>query len=116
MGGSENAHLRGRSIWNAESLSNERLRALAREISEGRIGSEEDWLEWKKELDLNNPRARYQLSKHILGIANRPPEVALRNCEGYGYIFIGVENGSMPGSPQIDPAQLHDWINPYVAR
>ena len=95
-------------------LSDGRLRALAREISEGKISNEPDWLEWKKELDLNKPRARFQLSKHILGIANRSPEVAQRNCEGYGYIFIGVENGSMPGSPQIDPALLHDWINPYV--
>ncbi len=95
-------------------LSDERLRALAREISEGRMSSEEDWLEWKRELDLNNQRARFRLSKHILGMANRSPEVAQRNCEGYGYIFVGVEDGSMPGTLPIDPAQLHDGINPYI--
>ena len=69
-------------------LSDERLWALASEISESRISNEEDWLEWKRELDLNNQRARFRLSKHILGIANRSPEVAQRNCEGYGYIFV----------------------------
>ncbi|MDE0602013.1 MAG: hypothetical protein OXI56_09520 [bacterium] len=95
-------------------LSDERLRVLAREIRAGRMSIEEDWLEWKRELDLNDQRARFRLSKHILGMANRPPEVAQRNCEGYGYIFIGVEKGSFPGAPQFDPAQLHDWINPYI--
>ena len=40
-------------------LSDGRLRALAREISEGKISNEPDWLEWKKELDLNKPRARF---------------------------------------------------------
>lgn len=95
-------------------LSEGRLRALACEINEGRISNESDWLEWKRVLDLNKPLARFHLSKHILGMANRSPEVAQGYCEGYGYIFIGVEKGSMPGSPQVDPAKLHDWINPYV--
>ncbi|MCQ3804875.1 MAG: ATP-binding protein [Acidimicrobiia bacterium] len=95
-------------------MSDDRLRALALEISEGRFGGEEDWLEWKRELDLNKRLGRFQLSKQILGMANRSPEVAQGNCEGYGYIFIGVEDGSMPGTLPIDPAQLHDGINPYV--
>ncbi len=95
-------------------LSDARLLALASEIGDGTVCSETDWLEWKRELDLTTKRARFQLSKHILGMANRLPGAAQRNCEGYGYIFIGVEGGSMPGTPQIDPAQLHDWINPYI--
>lgn len=96
------------------SLSDERLRSLAKEIHDGIHVSETDWLEWKSALDLTTARARCEVSRQILGMANRVPSLARRNCGGHGYILVGVEPGAMTGTVQSDPAQLHDWINPYI--
>ena len=96
------------------SLSDEQLRSLAKEIHAGIAGSETDWLEWKSALDLTAAAARFEASRQILGMANRVPGLARRNCSGYGYILVGVEPGAMPGTARFDPAQLHDWIDPYI--
>ena len=96
------------------SLSDEQLRSLAREIHAGIVGSETDWLEWKSALDLTTAAARFEASRQILGMANRVPGLARRNCGGYGYIVVGVEPGAMPGTDRFDPAQLHDWIDRYI--
>ena len=95
-------------------LSDARLRALAAEICDGTFGSETDWVEWKRELDFTTAEGRFPLPKNILGMANRVVEVAQRNCDGYGYILIGVEHGSTPGVTPVDVAQLEDWIAPYL--
>ena len=97
-----------------ESLSDAQLRSLAKEIHDGIIGSETDWLEWKSALDLAKAKARFEVSRQILGMANRAPGLARRNRGGYGYILVGVEQGAMRGTDRFDPAQLHDWINPYI--
>ena len=97
-----------------ESLSDEQLRSLAQEVHSGIVGSETDWLEWKSALDLTRAAARFEGSRQILGMANRVPGLARRNCGGYGYILVGVEPGAMPGTDRFDPAQLHDWIDPYI--
>ena len=97
-----------------ESLSDAQLRLLAKEIHDGIIGSETDWLEWKSALDLAKAKARFEVSRQILGMANRAPGLARRNRGGYGYILVGVGQGAMRGTDRFDPAQLHDWINPYI--
>ena len=96
------------------SLSDEQLRSLAKKIRDAITDTETDWLEWKRALDLTAPAARFEVSRQILGMANRDPGLARRNCGGYGYILVGVEQGAMPGTAQFDPAQLHDGINPYI--
>ena len=96
------------------SLSDEQLRSLAKEIHDGIHGSETDWLEWKSALDLTTARARFEVSRQILGMANRVPGLGRRNCGGQGYILVGVERGAMRETAQSDPAQLHDWINRYI--
>ena len=96
------------------SLSDEQLQTLAKEIRDGIVGIETDWLEWKSALDLNKAEARFGLSKPILGMANRDPGLPGRNRGGYGYVLVGVEPGAMPGTDQFDPAKLHDWIDPYI--
>lgn len=96
------------------SLSDEQLRSLAKEIHAGIIGSETDWLEWKSTLDLTTAPGRFEVSRQILGMANRVPGLARQNCGGHGYILVGVEPGAMPGTDRLDPAQLHDGINPYL--
>ena len=96
------------------SLSDEQLRSLATEVRDDITDTETDWLEWKSALDLTTAAARFEVSRQILGMANRVPALAQRNCGGYGYILVGVEQGAMPGTDRFDPAQLHDWINPYI--
>lgn len=54
------------------------------------------------------------LSRQILGMANRVPGLARQNCGGYGYVLVGVARAAMCGTDRLDPAQLHDGINPYV--
>ena len=96
------------------SLSDEQLRSLAKEIRAGSVGSETDWLEWKRSLDLTAAPARFEVARQILGMANRDPGLARRNRGGYGYILVGVEPGAMPGTDRFDPAQLHDGIDRYI--
>lgn len=96
------------------SLSDEQLQSLAREIRDDSVSSETDWLEWKSALDLAKAKARFQLSKQILGMANRDPGLARRNRGGYGYVLVGVEPNAARGTGQFDPAELHDWIDPYI--
>ena len=96
------------------SLSDEQLQSLAKEIRDDSVSSETDWLEWKSALDLTQTKARFGVSKQILGMANRDPGLARRNRGGYGYVLVGVEPGAMRGTERFDPAELHDWINPYI--
>jgi len=97
-----------------EPLSDARIRALVEEIRDGTIAVEADWVEWKRSLDFSTANGRFPLPKNVLGMANRMPETALRNLGGYGYILVGVEPGSIVGVNPVDPAQLHDWIDPYI--
>ena len=97
-----------------EPLSDARIRALAEEIRDGTIAVEADWVEWKRSLDFSTAEGRFPLPKNVLGMANRVPETALRNLGGYGYILVGAEPGSIGGVSPVDPAQLHDWIDPYI--
>ena len=96
------------------SLSDEQLQSLAKEIHDDSAGSETDWLEWKSALDLTKAEGCFEVSRQILGMANRDPGLARRNCGGYGYVLVGVEPGAMRGTVRFDPAELHDWINPYI--
>lgn len=96
------------------SLSDEQLRSLAKEVRDGVTDTETDWLEWKRALDLTAPAGRFEVSRQILGMANRVPGLARRNCGGYGYILVGVEQGALLGTARFDPAQIHDWFDPYI--
>ena len=96
------------------ALSDARIRALAEEIRDGAITAESDWVEWKRSIDFSTAEGRFPLAKNVLGMANRMPETALRNLGGYGYILVGVELGLIVGVDPVDPAHLHDWIDPYI--
>ena len=97
-----------------EALSDAQIRTLAEEIRDGTIAAETDWVEWKRSIDFSTAGGRFPLAKNVLGMANRMPEIALRNLGGYGYIVAGAERGSIVGVDPVDPAQLHDWIDPYI--
>ena len=76
--------------------------------------SEPDWLEWKREGDLNNRRWHALISKCIAGFANRDPIVAKRWADGCSYLVIGAEPGNVGGVTPIDNANLHAGISRFV--
>ena len=95
-------------------LSDARLRALVEDIRDDASAVETDAVEWKRSLDFSKAESRFALPKNILGMANRLPEVARRSFEGFGYVLVGVEHGSIEGVTSVDVAQLHNWIDPNI--
>ncbi len=75
---------------------------------------EQDWLEWKRELDLTSKAGQFAVSRTILALANRDPAVAQPFAHGLGYLVIGVEPGSVPGVPNLDTANLDDGVSRYT--
>ncbi|AZQ32172.1 hypothetical protein EJ357_00670 [Streptomyces cyaneochromogenes] len=92
---------------------------LVKAIRAASAADELDWLEWKSTLDFR-PRnkadksARAHLARAIIGFANRQPDVALRNAEGYGFLVVGVDPEGYHGVEEIDSVELERWITPYV--
>jgi hypothetical protein len=75
---------------------------------------ESDWIEWKNGFSLRDKRARVEIARHILGMANRLPEDAARHAEGCGYIVIGAEPQRCGGVEEVDPADLDAGLRPYL--
>ncbi|MFB6642926.1 helix-turn-helix domain-containing protein [Streptomyces chartreusis] len=92
---------------------------LVKAIRAASAADESDWLEWKSTLDFR-PRnkadksARAHLARAIIGFANRQPDDALRNVEGYGFLVVGVDPKGYYGVDEIDSVDLEPWINEYV--
>ena len=76
--------------------------------------SEPDWLEWKREADLNERRWHALIAKCIAGFANRDPVVANGWAGGCSYLVIGAEPGSVIGVSPIDNANLHAGVSRFV--
>jgi hypothetical protein len=75
---------------------------------------ESTWVEWKNGLVLREKGTRVEITRRILGMANRPPEEAARHAGGCGYIVIGAEPGFCGGVNEIDPADLDAGLRPYL--
>ena len=76
--------------------------------------SEPDWLEWKREADLNDKRWHALIAKCIAGFANRDPITAKRWAGGCSYMVVGAEPGNVSGVAPIDNANLHAGISRFV--
>jgi hypothetical protein len=75
---------------------------------------ESDWIEWKSSLDLGDKAVRGTLARHILGLANRPPQEAAAHAGGRGFVVVGAEPGNRPGVRAADPADLSQGINAFL--
>src|SRR4051812_36714127 len=89
-------------------------KALIELIHDSAQLQETDWLEWKSGYDLTKPAGRAATAKHIIGFANRLPDRAQRNADGYAYLVLGVEPGTYHGMPMHDSADVENWLRPYV--
>jgi len=92
---------------------------LVKAVRAASAADELDWLEWKSTLDFRpkdkaDKSARAHLARAIIGFANRQPDVALRNVEGYGFLVVGVDPEGYYGVEEIDSVELERWITPYV--
>jgi hypothetical protein len=74
---------------------------------------EHSWIEWKLLPDIRAARAL--IARTILGFANREVAAAQRQMEGCAYIVIGASPpGQLVGVTPADPADLENWIAPFV--
>lgn len=81
--------------------------------------SEVDYLELKGALAFaerpQRRRAAVVVSRAILGMANRMPDVASRHLGGFGVIFIGINQAQeIDSAEEVDGATLRDLVQPYL--
>ena len=77
-------------------------------------GDEQDWLEWKSQLDLADKAGQFHVARTILALANRDPSAARDFAGGFGYLLVGVEPGRITGCATLDPAKLDDGVSRYT--
>ena len=81
--------------------------------------SEVDYLELKGALSFTDRQDRKRsavvLSRAILGMANRMPDLAAKHLGGSGVVFVGIDQSqTLVGADSVDAAVLRDLIQPYV--
>lgn len=81
--------------------------------------AEVDYLELKGPLSFGNrtdrKRSAVVLSRAILGMANRMPDLAAKHLGGSGVVFIGIDKSrTIVGTDEVDGAVLCDVLDPYV--
>lgn len=94
-----------------------RYRELIVAIFEAPVSTQEtQWLEWKGNADISEKRWAAELSRQVLAMANRDPDVAAKWCAGCAYVLVGVSPGSLVGAPVHDTVDIEGWLVPYVGR
>jgi len=88
--------------------------ALVEAVLQAHSSDEAEWVEWKLDVELDRAEGRFKASRHILGFANRSPNDAARFLGGQAFLIVGAEPGQLVGTPRRDPAQLEDWLRPYL--
>jgi hypothetical protein len=77
---------------------------------------ETSWVEWKSRVDIGEKRWQTELSRQVLGMANRDPEVATNWAEGCAFVVVGVSPGDLLGTAVYDSAKIEAWLTAYVGR
>lgn len=73
------------------------------------------WLEWKSDLDLLTSPGSFHVERTILGFANRMPDAAEHWAEGHAYVLVGVEDGRLHGTAEIDIVTLHPKLTQFTS-
>lgn len=80
--------------------------------------SEVDWFELKGRLPFGSRTDRKKsavtIARAILGMANRMPDAADLHLSGHGVVLVGIESGAVSGAENVDGADLHNVLDPYV--
>lgn len=91
------------------------LRALLDAIAGAHKNDENQWIEFKANVDPATKEGRATVAKAIVAFANRDPLTAEKWFGGHGVIVIGLEPGNLVGAREIDPAELHDKVSALIA-
>lgn len=93
----------------------DQLVALVRAVASAGIEDESRSLEWKSGYpNLGDVESSFAISRAILGLANRPVDVAQTQFEGTGYVLVGVEPGRIGGQQVPDSADLLNALRRYT--
>ena len=81
--------------------------------------SEVDYLELKGALSFTGRQDRRRsavvVSRAILGMANRMPDLAEKHLSGSGVVFVGIDQSqTLVGAVAVDAAVLRDLVEQYV--
>lgn len=90
------------------------LLELVEAVEKALPADESSWIEWKSQLDLTTAEGAFKVARAILSFANRMPEAAAKTCGGLAYFILGAEPGNVPGTPEIDPADLDQALLKYL--
>jgi hypothetical protein len=94
-----------------------RQRELVQAIHNAPVSTQEtDWLEWKGQVDIGEKRWQAELSRQVLGMANRDPAVATKWVGGCGLVVVGVSPGDLVGTVVYDTTEIEAWLTRYVGR
>lgn len=95
--------------------THDQLVALIRAVVAADKGDESRSIEWKSGYsDLLSTDASFAIARAILGLANRPVDVAASAFEGVGYVVIGAEPGSISGQSAPDSAEVLNALRRYT--
>ncbi|MBQ0928649.1 hypothetical protein [Saccharopolyspora endophytica] len=77
--------------------------------------AETSYLEVKSSLDLTKTAGVAKVAKFLLGAANRRPQEAVRNFQGYAVLVIGAQKGQAQGIPRgVEAHELEDRLRQYL--
>ncbi len=77
-----------------------RYRELVTAVFEAPVSAQETVaMEWKREANVGDKPWQAELSRQVLGFANRDPDVAAIWFGGCAYILVGVSPGILNGTP-----------------
>lgn len=91
------------------------LTKLLAAVEAAHRGDENQWIEFKANVDPATNDGRSAVAKAIVAFANRDPQTAARWLGGHAVIVIGLEPGNLAGVPEIDPADLYNKVNALLA-
>ena len=77
---------------------------------------ETEFIEWKSTVDLGEKGWQAEIARHVLGFANRDPDLAKQQFGGCAYIVIGASPDQSVGTPVYDVAKLDTWLSAYVGK
>ncbi len=89
--------------------------ALLDAIKAAHPSDENQWIEFKANVDPSTKDGRATIAKGIVAFANRDIQTSQQWLGGYALIVIGLAPGNVVGTPVIDPADLYNKVNALLA-
>lgn len=96
----------------------ERRTHLVHAIAESKDkNGERHWIEWKRHVNLKSEvKAELTLAQEILAMANRDVRRSAADCQGWGYIVVGVDHEGIHGIEALSTSQLEQKLAPYLGQ